>query len=103
MFDVVRPFFSNDKRVEFWYRQNSFLFVKSNRLGESRFSRLAGMEFSDELYSVHKSIVASPLTFAYRWYQPKIIDFTKKIRLYWVISKIVRASLWVLRIRKKSK
>ncbi len=49
LFDVLRPLFWNNDAVDFWYRQNIFLFTKNDLLK----SKLTGMESFSGNHLVH--------------------------------------------------
>ena len=51
-FDLFRPYFWGDKRVGFWYRQNTFLYLKKgsdayNKIIDEGFSEIENINFMD--------------------------------------------------------
>lgn len=51
-FDLFRPFFWGDKRVGFWYQQNTFLYLKKgsdvyNKIIDAGFSEIENINFMD--------------------------------------------------------
>jgi hypothetical protein len=78
MIDIIRPKILNNTKVEYWYRQNIFVFIEKKLFNE-KYSHLEGNIYSDELYIINKDIIKNPFIFFEKYYNQRIIKFTKKI------------------------
>lgn len=77
VFDLFRPVFWGDPDVEFWYQQNTFLYVKNGcplieKLAGKGFHPLANIAFLD---CVHPSLYSSKLALT----ADKILAYTKML------------------------
>lgn len=92
MLDIIRQKILNNTNIEYWYRQNMFVFIKKD-LYNTKYSNLNDFLYSDELYIVHKQIIKNPCTYMHRYYNQKIINFSKKVKIYNFISYFIRLFL----------
>ena len=55
-YDVIRPIIWNDRRIEWWYRQNAFIFINENSSLASLKYTLSSMQSFNEALRIHPRI-----------------------------------------------
>lgn len=91
MYDIIRPFFWDDRSIDIWYRQNTVLFIKNG-------ADIEKCHFKKYDYKVIADIVHPEVLHTYiKWQTEKLINrkylYVHNRKLYDVVRKIKRLVL----------